>query len=505
MLEVNIKTLSYPGDKNWSLKEVNTHIKYGELVFLTGSPGSGKTTLCQVIAGILPNFTNCKLEGSVELDGKKIIQEHLPEVAGKIAYIRDEPKNQLFSFTVEEDLAFGPCSLLLEEEEIKKRVKRALDFVGLKGYEKRKSYTLSGGEAQRAVLASLLTLDPKVLILDEAVTQIDPKGRRKIYEKLSKMAKEEKKIIIIVDNKVENYFSMDHKLIVVEDGKIIYDGPMKKEKLPAFIKPVKAQSNIALFTNLEPVLSVEKLSFQYDNGEFGLENMDFKVYPGEFVSLMGENGAGKTTLAKHFNGLHKPSKGNVWVRDMNTREHSTAQLSKKVGYLFQDPQIQLFTNSVEEEVSFALRVQKLPVEEIKDRTKKILDEMHLSQYAKDHPYTLSKGDVQKLALASSLINEPEILIIDEPTSQMGFAQSWEVMENIFQLSQKGLAVIMISHDLELALHYSSRMLVLKGGHIELDIKSNECLTYKKELYDLGLDICKDSGKGEGIYETIVGI
>lgn len=505
MLEVKIKKLSYPEGEKWSLEDINTDFKYGELVFLTGSPHSGKTTLCQAIAGVLPNFTDCNLEGSVQLDGQDIVTKDLPEVAGKVAYIRDDPKNQLFSFTVEEDLGFGPCSLLLEEEEVKKRIKKALDFVGLERYEKRKSHTLSGGEAQRVVLASVLTLDPKVLILDEAVTQIDPKGRRDIYEKLSEMAKEENKIVIIVDNKVENYFSIDHKLIVLDQGKIIYDGPIRKEKLPKFIKPIKLQTNRALFKTVEPVLSVENLSFQYGNGEFGLEDIHLKVYPGEFIALMGKNGAGKTTLAKHFNGLHKPSKGNVWVKNMNTREHTTAQLSKKVGYLFQDPQIQLFTNSVEEEVSFALRVQKLPKDEIEDRTKKVLDKMGLSPYAKDHPYTLSKGDVQKLALASSLINEPEILIIDEPTSQMGFVQSWKVIELVSQLTKKGVAVIMISHDLELALHYSSRMVVLKEGTIKLDIPTRECFTYEKELNHLGLDLSKDGGKGEEMYETIVGI
>ncbi|RBP63798.1 energy-coupling factor transport system ATP-binding protein [Alkalibaculum bacchi] len=505
MLEVKIKNLCYAEGEEWSLEEINTHIEYGELVFLTGSPRSGKTTLCQVVAGVLPNFTDCILEGTVQLDGEDIVTKDLPEVAGKVAYVRDEPKNQLFSFTVEEDLGFGPCSLLVEEEEVKRRIKRALDFVGLEGYEKRKSHTLSGGEAQRAVLASVLTLDPKILILDEAVTQIDPKGRKDIYERLGQMAKKEKKIVIIVDNKVDNYFSIDHRLLVLDEGKLLYDGPMRRDKLPKFIKPIKSQKVTTLFKTLDPVLSVENVSFQYGNGEFGLENINLKVYPGEFISLMGKNGAGKTTLAKHFNGLYKPSKGNVWVKNMNTREHSTAQLSKKVGYLFQDPQIQLFTNSVEEEVSFALRVQKLPKDEIVERTKKILDEMNLSQYAQDHPYTLSKGDVQKLALASSLINEPEILIIDEPTSQMSFVESWRIMEIISRLTQKGVAVIMISHDLELALHYSSRMVVLKEGHIELDIRTNECFIYKKELYDLGLDICEDGKKGEEMYETIVGI
>lgn len=503
-----IDRLSFPEGVKSVLHEITLEFAPGEMIFLSGAPSSGKSSLCQVLAGIIPNYTEGLFTGHIELNGESIVVKHLPEVAGKIGYVKDDPQSQLFCATVEEDLAFGPCNILLDPVEVRNRIHKCLEFVGLKGYEKRKSETLSGGEAQRIALASMLTLSPEIIILDEALTQLDSQGKKRIYEQLSNLAVEEKKIIIIVEKKLENYLYLASRLLMLDEGKIIYDGCPKKEALTKAKEITKIHDKVQQDQLIElshPIIRVENLSFHYPDGQIALEDISLEVNSGEFIALMGKNGAGKTTLAKHFNGLHQPSEGTVFVNEMNTKNHSIAQLSNQVGYLFQNPQMQICTNSVEEEVGFALKVRRLPKKVIASKVASVLSKMKLMEYSKDHPYALTKSNVQKLAIASSLINEPQIIIVDEPTSQMSTAQSFEIMELIYQYNQKGVTVVMVSHDLHLALHYASRIVVLDHGQIALDIPTMECFEYEQELSDLGLELKEVESGGEKTYEAVARI
>ncbi len=506
LFTARIESLHYPEQANPVLKDISLSFKPGELVFLTGSTGSGKSSLCYALTGVIPYFKEGTLKGEVNLDGENIIRKHLPEVAGKIGLVRDEPQNQLFCMTVEEDLAFGPCNLLLEPEEVGIRIKKSLQFVGLEGYENRKPENLSGGESQRIALASMLTLEPKIIILDGAVTQLDPQSKKEIYERLHTLALKEKKIVIIVEEKAYQYLHLAHRLISLDKGNVVYDGYPKKEVLFTMKKTrnFPKVNNSANVINAEsPIVSINNLTFQYPNGQFALKNITLEICKGEFIALMGKNGAGKTTLAKHFNGLHKPKSGDVIVNHMNTKQYSTAQLASQVGYLFQNPQIQICTNSVQEEVSFALKAKKLSKGEIARKVSQLLDKMALTEFAQNHPYKLSKSDIQKLALASSLANDPQVLIIDEPTSQMSVAQSEEIMQLISQYNRNGVTVIMISHELNIALHYASRMIVMNQGEIVLDIPTAHCFSNEEKLQELGLDIREVYGEGEMRHEAII--
>ncbi|MBB6216092.1 energy-coupling factor transport system ATP-binding protein [Anaerosolibacter carboniphilus] len=503
-----IESLYYPEQMNPTLKDISIDFRPGEFVFLVGSPHSGKSSLCQALAGVIPSFKEGTLIGEINFEGENIINKRLPEMAGKIGLVRDESQNQLFCTTVEEDLAFGPCNLLLEPEEIRARIEKALRFVGLQGYEKRKPETLSGGEGQRVAIASMMTLEPKVIILDGAVSQLDPQGRKEIYEKLRILAIQEKTMVMIVEEKAHLYLHLAHRLICMDNGRIIYDGSPEKEAILSREKIWDFPKKIHPRNGSNPegqIVSVNNLTFQYPNGEFALRDVSLDIYPREFVALMGKNGAGKTTLAKHLNGLHKPVQGDVLIHHMNTKNYSTAQLANQVGYLFQNPQVQICTNTVEAEVAFTLKAKKLPKREIGKRVLPLLDKMGLIGFAQDHPYRLGKSDIQKLGLASSLVNEPHLLVIDEPTSQMSTAQSWETMELIDQHHRKGGTVIMISHDLNLALHFASRIVVMDRGKIVLDIPTDDCFQYEERLCELGLDIREVYAEGDMRYEAIAGI
>ncbi len=489
LLTAKIESLYYPGQDSPVLKDISLDFKPGEFVFLAGSTGSGKTSLCLALTGVIPSFKSGTIKGEIKFDGKDIIAKGLPEVAGKIGLVRDEPQDQLFCTTVEEDLAFGPCNLQIADKEVRTRIKKALEFVGLKGFENRKPETLSGGEAQRIAIASTLSLNPQVLIFDRATNQLDPQGRKEIYEKLRTLTLQEKKIVIVVEEKASDYLHLADRLINLDSGTIVYDGSPKREAFMTLEKVRNLPKGKAIkFPATKPIVSIRNLSFRYPNDQFALKNISLDIYPGEFVALMGKNGAGKTTLAKHFNGLHKPTSGDVIINDLNTKSYSTAQLASQVGYLFQNPQMQICTNSVLAEVGFALKVKKMPDKQIETKVYPLLERVGLTQHAQIHPYRLMKGELQKLALAASLVNEPQILIIDEPTSQMSNIQSWETLELIADYNRQGVTVIMISHDSKLALNFASRIVLMNQGKIELNTQTAYCLEHEGKFRELGINI-----------------
>jgi len=497
LLTARIEILRYHDQTKPTLKNIDLNINAGEFIILAGPPSSGKSTLCHCLSGVIPLFHPAALIGDVTFEGKSILTIRLPELAGKIGLVREAPEDQLFCTTVEEDLAFGPCNLLLEPEEVKDRIINALKFVGLTGYAKRKTETLSGGESQRAALASILTLNPQVLILDHAMDQVDSEGRREIIRKLRELCRQGEKTVILVDEKFMELQAQGDRVIALNHDTVIFDGRLSEFKSNSAFRscfemqppPIKwpASANNKGFPRVEtneqislnyspqvdqdPIISVKNLYFSYRDSDFALRNLCLDICPGEFVALVGKNGAGKTTLAKHFNGLLCPQSGEVVVNGMNTKDYTIAQLASHVGFLFQNSELQVCTNSVQDEVSFALKVKKLPSQEVRNKVSKILHLLGLQEVAQIHPYRLPRGLLRKVALASCLVNEPRLLIIDEPTSRMSDLQARETMGFVETFNKQGRTILMITHDLELAMRFSQRIVFMEDGQIKWDIHS----------------------------------
>jgi energy-coupling factor transporter ATP-binding protein EcfA2 len=510
IVEAKINSLYFSDAKNPVLKNIDIQIPAGEFIVLTGPSGAGKSVFLHCLAGVIPHYKYARLDGEIRFRGHVI--PRLPEVAGKIGLITDNPQNQLFSTTVEEDLAFGPSNMLLKPMEIHQLITYALDFVGLSGYEKRKPETLSGGELQRIVLASVLTMDPEILLLDRPADQLDPKGRKDIYQKLRSLCKAQGKTVIAAEEMLEDVVSLADHIWIMDQGtlrqrikgdKNITPISIRKQFSEIRVRQVKGESISPSLKSMDqstPAVEVKGLSLRYENSEFALKNVSLKICPGDFVALIGENGAGKTTLTKTFNGLLRPEKGSVFINGLNVAEHTTAQLSAHIGYLFQNPLLQVCQNSVEEEISFGLKVKKFPKDNIKNRVQQVLRDFRLEGAASLHPYKLSRGMLQKVALASVLVSDPPILVIDEPTSNMCYEEAREVMDLIDQYHQKGHTVIMITHNLTLAEEYCRRFIVMHKGRLVLDTDDASLANYRdyREVFlNLGVTLQTIPGIGGG--------
>lgn len=534
-LEASITEFRYRHAPQPILSEVDLKVRSGEFVVIVGGAGSGKTTLCYCLAGIIPHFIQGAYRGAVRIGGRNIAELSLPAIATEVGFLFQRPENQLFNSTVAEEVAFGPENLRLSRAAVQDRVAKSLAQVGMNGFEKRRSDSLSGGEIQRVALASVLAMEPQLLILDQPTAELDPGGRKQLYEYLGQIIRSGGQTVVMVADYLEDALPFATRLVLLHEGQIVRDGPLDEAVLDdelfssAFRVPVnagrgrpkgiarreatvdssengegrnhedtKAPRNLgdplclgalvvgypgAWFSSpmvaagrrgncceSKPVvLQTRELSFRYPNSScWALRDVDITFRQGEIVAIIGGNGAGKTTLAKHFIGLLRPTIGQVMVGGRDARGFSTARLSDSVGYMFQNPDHQLFCDSVYEEVAFSLKVRKAPKEWIAERVGGMLEELGLSAIRDRHPYTLSGGQRQRLALASILVHKPAVLIVDEPTAALNWQDATEILELLALFNKDGGTVVIITHDLDAVARYTTRTVVMGSGEVKLD-------------------------------------
>jgi energy-coupling factor transport system ATP-binding protein len=476
LLQAHIRSLGFEPNSPPVLRDIRLKIGPGEFILLLGRTGAGKSVLTRCLSGVIPGFQNARLVGAVTLAGQEAAPRRLPEFSTRVSLITDDPQNQLFCPTLADDLAFGPCNLGLPADNVRRRVARALKEVGLEGFAQRRPETLSGGEAQKATLASFLTLEAPLLILDRAAGQMDAAGRKAVYFHLAGRCRDRGQSVMVIDEQFRPLLPLATRLIFLENGSVGYDGPPDRapagllESLhPPACGPRITTSPAKTAAGETPLLEVKDLSSAYPHGTFALRDISFKVHRGEFVAILGRNGAGKTTLIRHFNGLSIADEGEVRVDGLNTRDHSPAVFADRIGFLFQNPDSQLFAGTVHEEVGFALRVRGVSREKIKARVAVVLDELGLTPVSETHPYRLSRGTRQIVALAACLVNRPRLLVLDEPVSHLSYPRNWEILERIGRLNRQGLTVILITHDFRAVRHFSTRHIFLENGRIVKDL------------------------------------
>jgi energy-coupling factor transport system ATP-binding protein len=429
-VEASVRFFQYPRATRPAIHDVELKVRRGEFVVITGPAGAGKTTLCYCLAGIIPHFVNGLFEGHAAVNGRSLADLRLTDIAGLVGFVLQRPENQLFNPTVEEDVAFGPENLCLEPHHILDRLRSSLDFTGMRAYTKRTCSSLSGGETQRIVLSSILAMGPELLILDQPAAELDPLGRKQIYENIYRLNREAGKTIILIEDRLSDILSYASRLILMHEGKMVKDAsPVKffadksvfslgirvpnsiKPRLPsefrfevapgdAFstrppqktmngngmapdesVKSLARSSSTTIHDGTRPnnelaipIVQIQELSFRYpDSRRWALENVSLCFRRSELTAIIGQNGAGKTTLAKHLIGLLRATNGKVLINGRDIARASTAQLSDTVGYLFQDPDLQIFCNSVFDEVAFGLKARRFP----RDRISHLVDESTL--------------------------------------------------------------------------------------------------------------------------------
>jgi energy-coupling factor transport system ATP-binding protein len=528
-LSLSIQDLSftYRGGDRPALNRINAEIDGSTFIVLMGHGGAGKSTLCCSLNSLIPRFFRGEYRGHVLIKGKEVSRHSVPEMSRHVGMVVQDFESQLFSTNVELEMAFGPENHCLPRQEIERRIEQYLTFVGLKSFRQREPATLSGGQKQRLVIGSVLALEPEILVMDEPTTDLDPVGREEVLS-LAEKFRQENRILLIVDHEPETALCAD-QVWLMQEGEVIAKGS-SEEVLPNLSRlkscgikplptielfermgwsgqPLTVESAISLIEkhNLcgyrahlnkipisegmksSPLLSAEALRFVYPQFQTAaLHDIALSIDEGEFVALLGQNGSGKTTLAKHFNGLLKPSSGQVLVQGKSVANYSHRELATLVGYVFQNPDHQIFAKTVQEEVGFGLKALGENPLTINKRVADALETVDLQGYEEKNPFALTRGERQRIAVASVLATQPRVIILDEPTTGLDYPQQKKMMEMLKHLNRKGHTIVIITHSMWVAAEYATRTIVMKDGFILADnhtraIFANEAMLEQASL------------------------
>lgn len=513
MIEFNDFSFFYPDAKSPSLDNINVQISEGEFLVITGPSGGGKSTFLRSINGLIPNFYGGKISGEVIVHGKNASETPTNQMSELVGMVFQDPENQLISSRVEREIAFGMENLCFPESLMKKRIEEALDAVNISRLRNRITSELSGGQKQKVAIASALSMHPSILLLDEPTSELDPRSAEEVLNVIEKINDELGLTILLVEHRLERVIHHVDRMLLIDDGKLLYDGSPRKIKsahienwkvglppvtrlslhfkdrltngLPLTVKEARLSLKDVLSNPGKNVtwsrkessgkicLSMEKVYFSYDGEKDVLKNVSFNVYEGDMIALMGKNASGKTTLVKLMNGLVKQRKGKVLLFGKKISDYSLDDLIQKVGIVFQDPNLHLFNDTVEEEVAFVLKNLEMDQKTIDKKVSDILKRFKIYEYRNSYPHDLSGGQRQRVALASVLVSEPDVLILDEPTRGMDYYLKQEL---ISFLREKSKTVIMVTHDVETAAEFADRVVLLSEGSIISDGNKRDVLS-----------------------------
>jgi len=471
---LRVENLGCRYDKDWIFRNLSFEVKPREAVAIVGPSGSGKTTLAYCLVGIIPNRIKAEVEGRVIVDDKNVLASKIQENVRLINIVMQNYEMQIFGLTVEEDLAFSLENLGLDDREIEAKVRWALEKFSLMNYRTYYVHELSGGLKQRLAIASAIITAPKYLVMDEPTANLDWGGIMELAKTIN-MLKMDGKGLIVMTRRLKGLENSIDRII-----------SLSGESMP--IKPeVELRENVPSPSpsyGSDPVITFENVWFRYSKEKnYTLREIDLEIFRGQCVALMGPNGSGKTTLVKHINGLLKPVKGRVIILGKDTRRYSTAQLSRSVGMVFQDPDKHITCETVWDEVVFGARNLGLSEKYAEDA----LRDLGLIDRKDDPPYLLSMGEKIRLSIAGALAMNPEILILDEPTTGQDERTLAIISSMINRLKSMGKTIIVVTHDSDFALSVSDRVIVMKDGTIAADGSPREILLNRLIVEELGLE------------------
>ncbi len=497
-------TFTYRGATAPALRGVSLRVEPEELVVVMGPTGAGKSTLAKCLNRTVPCFQAGDLSGHIAVLGQPLDGLQVADLAGKVGLVLQDFEAQLFATDVVQEVAFGLEQLGVPPAEMADRIAGALAAVGLSGFESRDPTTLSGGEKQRLAIAAVLAMSPPVLLLDEPTTDLDPLGKSEVFQTLAALRRQGHTILLI-EHEIEAAEVAD-RLVLMDAGQIIAEGPpgvllRDAESLRRNGVRPRDVDRIALALGLPPevrsaddvarvlrggataraapppaaresrapaAVSVRGASFAYPGGRRALEDIDLELREGDFVALVGQNGSGKTTLAKLLNGLLRPQRGRVELWGTDVRRLPLARIAGLVGYVFQDPDQQLFASTVREEVAFGPRNLGVAEPELCQRIDEALEAVGLADSRDADPFLLTKGERQRLAVAAMLAQRPRLLILDEPTTGLDYREQVRMMELVARLHGEGMTMVVITHSPWVVAEYAQRGILMAGGRIVFD-------------------------------------
>ena len=498
-------TFKYKSQQEPTLKNINFKARKGEKIVIIGPSGSGKSTMAKAINSQIPNTFVGDIKGKVTILDKDIENSSIFDISLLVGSVLQDTDGQFVGLTVLEDIAFSLENDNVCQEKMIEIVKMWANNLSIVSLLDHKPNEISGGQKQRVSLAGVLVSETPILLLDEPLANLDPASGLDTMRLVDELNKKYNYTVIVIEHRLEEALNLNpDRILVVDEGEILKDDSpsaiLKSDVLdkigvrkPLYINALEYAAidlsriqNLGSFDNItlskndkdmlkswadkiniidssykkEAILKVKDLSFAYDGYNPVLKDVNFTINKGDVLSIVGQNGAGKSTLAKLLCGFLRPSRGQILLNDTDTKNLSIKQIAEKIGYVLQNPNAMISKTNVSEEVGFGLKLRGASKEEIDFKTEKVLKICGLFPFRNWPISALSYGQKRRVSIASILILNPEILILDEPTAGQDYRHYTEIMEFIHKLNKDyNLTILMISHDMHLIQEYTQRSLV----------------------------------------------
>jgi energy-coupling factor transport system ATP-binding protein len=517
-------TYTYEGEAAPVLRNISLTVNRGDFLLILGPSGCGKSTLLHLLNGSVPHILNGMLEGAAVICGKVVANTKVAEFARDVGMVFQDPDAQIINTRVRDEVCFGLENLCLRADEILIRQKEAIDYVGLPGFGDRSIFELSGGQKQRVSIAAVLAARPRLLVLDEPTANLDPAGMAEVFGVLARLNREYGTTIVMVEHRVDELADKVSRVVMMDQGTIVFDGSPRaafsarrvvhseeadvvptaswfpqvselamdlaaasRQELLSDQVPLCVQEAVDLCAAWsvpaeavavatppverlrQPLLSISSLSFGYDRNTPILKKVDLKLESNVIVALLGQNGSGKTTLARMLVGINATPAGVIDLGGKDLSKLGAREIAAHIGYVFQNPDHQFVTDQVDEEIAYGLKVRDYSADEIARRVDDVLAIVDLKRYRHRSPFSLSLGERRRLSVATMLVLEPHLLVLDEPTIGQDYERAQQLMGLMARLRERyGTTILMITHDIRLVAQWADRALVLRSGEIVFD-------------------------------------
>ncbi len=513
-------SFQYRAQKKPTLTGINLDIYPGEKVLIAGPSGSGKSTLAGCINGLNPFSNPGESTGSLIVDGVDAMHSSIFELSVHVGTVLQDPDGQFIGLTVGEDIAFALENSCIPQDKMHEITKHAAELVGIEHHLDYAPHELSGGQKQRVSLAGVMVDEVKILLFDEPLANLDPAAGKQAIELIDEIQKKTDTTVLIIEHRLEDVLWRNvDRIVLVNEGTILADltpdellstslladngirEPLyvtamryagidiTKEKKPAHADSVvldesdqeklrnwfSAQPFSQKEPEGEPLLEVKNLSFGYNKGQQTLKNVSLSVKKGEMVSIVGRNGAGKSTFSKLVCGFEDPNQGEIFFEGQDLLKENIRSRAKKIGYVMQNPNQMISKTMIYDEVALGLQKSGKSEEEIRKKVEDTLKICGLYPFRNWPVSALSFGQKKRVTIASVLVQDPKLIILDEPTAGQDFKHYTEIMEFLRGLNEQGVTVIMITHDMHLMLEYTPRALVFSDGQMIADCRASQVL------------------------------
>ena len=484
MLDVRDLTVRYYNRSKPSVSDVTLHLAEGEFVVLGGDSASGKSTLVQTVCGFIPWIIPAEVRGDIKILDKR--HDDPTTIARTVCMVQQDPETQFCTETVEEEVAFGPENLRVQRERIREVVDSSLLSVNASHLKLRKLSTLSGGEKQKVAIASMLALEPKLLILDEPTSSLDPKSVREVVSAIELLRRKERMTTVVVEHRVNDFVDMASRVILMKEGRVVDDlvsGQPSYDKFRSGL--AKSISYVRGSRSERTAIEAEGLSYGIAGTPI-LDNVCFSVREGAVVALMGENGAGKTTLLRLLMGLARPQEGKITIFNHTITASAPVDpwlLGRDIGFVFQNPNHQLFENSVEREIRFASLNYRTLVSAADAAIARFENSEEVSRHV--HPNCLSFGQKRRVNILSSSSHGPRLVMLDEPFIGQDRNNSEKIVEMIAGLQKESKTVIVVTHDIDFAVSFCTDIVLMKRGRLLVSGAAKDCAPKVLEEFEGG--------------------